>query len=1188
MMSKMQTIDGNTAAVHVAYALSEVAAIYPITPSTSMGETADEWAAGGRKNVFGQPLHVRELQSEAGAAGAVHGALAAGSLTTTFTASQGLLLMVPNMYKISGELLPGVFHVTARAVATHALSIFGDHSDVMAVRQTGFAELASGSVQEVMDLALVAHLSAIDSSIPFIHFFDGFRTSSEIQKIDVIDYEEMAGLINYEAIREFRARAMNPEHPHIRGTAQNPDIFFQNREACNSYYLSVPTIVIENMEKVGKITGRRYNLFDYVGHPDADRVIVAMGSGTETIEEVVNHLNKSGERVGLLKVRLYRPFSIEHFLASLPGSVEQITVLDRTKEPGAIGDPLYIDVCTAFMEYGESPEIHAGRYGLGSKEFTPAMAKAVFDNMKALAPKHHFTVGIKDDVTHTSLPVEEKFDTAPEGTIQCKFWGFGSDGTVGANKSAIKIIGDHTDRFAQGYFAYDAKKSGGVTVSHLRFSPHPIQSTYQVHSADFIACHKANYVHVYDVLEGIKPGGTFLLNSPWTLEDLEEELPASMKRQIAEKNLKFYNIDAISIAEKVGLGGRINMIMQTAFFSVSNVLPFEEAVDYLKKDIHKTYGKKGEKVVQMNIDAVDQSVANLVQIEYPESWKNAGRESVVETDEPDFIKNVMMPMLTQKGDSLPVSAFEPDGIFPVGTSKYEKRGVAINVPEWIPENCIQCNQCAFVCPHASIRPGLFTEDELNNAPEDFATLDAAGKELKGYKFRIQVYALDCQGCGNCADICPAKKKALVMRPINTQTEKQIPNERYFESLPVRDDLTKRTTVKGSQFFQPLLEFSGACAGCGETSYVKVLTQLFGERMIIANATGCSSIWGASAPSAPYCTNKDGFGPTWGNSLFEDAAEFGYGMGLAINQRRRWLADMISDALEADIPGELKDAMRGWLENIDDAEGSRKYGDQMKQILGDMNRSPMLQSIYDFADIFTKKSIWSFGGDGWAYDIGYGGLDHVIASGEDVNLLVMDTEVYSNTGGQSSKATPTGAVAKFAASGKKLSKKDLGRIAMTYGYVYVASVSMGANKQQLMRAFNEADKYKGPSVIICYAPCINQGIRVGMGKSQEEEKRAVETGYWPLYRYNPDLEKEGKNPFILECKAPDGTLQEFLAGENRFASLEKSFPEESKKLRQQIEQEVNRKYQILKLIADPKSICDENQEKEQSGEKGTEK
>ncbi|MGM0453771.1 MAG: pyruvate:ferredoxin (flavodoxin) oxidoreductase [Thermodesulfobacteriota bacterium] len=1181
MAKEMQTIDGNTAAVHVAYALSDVAAIYPITPSTSMGETADEWSAQGRKNIFGQTLNVREMQSEAGAAGAVHGSLAAGALTTTFTASQGLLLMIPNMYKLSGELLPGVFHVTARAVATHALSIFGDHSDVMSVRQTGFGLLASGSVQEVMDLALVAHLAAIDSSLPFLHFFDGFRTSSEIQKIELIDYEDMAGLVNYEAIADFRARSMNSEHPHVRGTAQNPDIFFQNREAANPYYMAVPNIVIDSMEKVGNLTGRHYRLFDYVGHPDAERVIVSMGSSTETIEEVVNHLNNAGEKVGLVKVRLYRPFSAEHFLAALPANVEQITVLDRTKEPGAPGDPLYLDVCTAFLEHGESPQITAGRYGLGSKEFTPGMVKSVYDNMRAMGPKHHFTVGIKDDVSYTSLPVDEELDTTPEGTIQCKFWGFGSDGTVGANKSAIKIIGDHTEQYAQGYFAYDAKKSGGVTVSHLRFSGHRIQSTYQVHMADFVACHKANYVQQYDVLEGIKDGGTFLLNSPWTIEEMEEELPASMRRTIAQKKLKFYNIDAVKIASSVGLGGRINMIMQTAFFRLSNVLPYEEALDYLKKDIEKTYGKKGEKVVQMNMDAVDQAVANLEEIQYPDSWKNAGRDPVVEKDVPDFVKNVMEPMVNQQGDRLPVSAFEPDGIFPVGTTRYEKRGVAINVPEWIAENCIQCNQCAFVCPHAAIRPVLATEEELADAPEAFETLPGVGKELKKYRFRIQVYPLDCQGCGNCADICPAKKKALVMRPIETQTEKQEPNRQFFETLPDRGNEVKRETVKGSQFHRPLLEFSGACAGCGETSYVKLLTQLFGERMVIANATGCSSIWGASAPSVPYCQNEDGFGPAWGNSLFEDAAEFGYGMTLAYSQRRKKLADLIRNALDADIRQDLKDAMQGWLDGMNDAGQSKTYGDQMEALLAGMDRSPLLETIYEMADMYVKKSVWSFGGDGWAYDIGYGGLDHVIAAGEDINILVMDTEVYSNTGGQSSKATPTGAVAKFAASGKKMGKKDLGRIAMTYGYVYVASVSMGANKQQLVKAFNEADQYPGPSLIICYAPCINQGIRVGMGKSQEEEKRAVETGYWPLYRYNPLLEKEGKNPFVLESKAPDGTIQEFLGGENRFAVLEKSFPEESQKLRAQIEEEINRRYEILKQLHDPMSVCkDETPDEEE--------
>ncbi|MFZ2633906.1 MAG: pyruvate:ferredoxin (flavodoxin) oxidoreductase [Desulfosalsimonadaceae bacterium] len=1185
MAKQMKTIDGNTAAVHVAYALSDVAAIYPITPSTSMGETADEWAAKGLKNIFGQTLVVKEMQSEAGAAGAVHGSLVTGSLTTTFTASQGLLLMIPNMYKISGELLPCVFHVSARALAAHALSIFGDHSDVMGVRQTGFAMLASGSVQEVMDLALVAHMSAIEGSLPFLHFFDGFRTSSEIQKIEVIDYEDINRLVNHEAIRDFRSRAMNPEHPHIRGTAQNPDIYFQGREAANPFYKQIPTIVEESMAKVGALTGRQYKLFDYIGHPEADRIIISMGSSTETIEETINALNAQGQKLGLVKVRLYRPFSVEHFLSVIPTSAEHITVLDRTKEPGAIGDPLYMDVVAAFKEYGDMPHISAGRYGLGSKEFTPAMVKAVFDNMRKVGSKNHFTVGISDDVTYQSLAVDEKFDTTPAGTVQCKFWGLGSDGTVGANKSAIKIIGDNTDMFAQGYFAYDSKKSGGITVSHLRFGTRPIQSPYLVNAADFIACHKSNYVEIYDVLEGIKEGGTFLLNSPWTQEDMETALPAAMRRTIARKKLKFYNVDAVEIATAAGLGGRINMIMQTAFFSLAKVLPFDEAVAFLKDDIKKTYGKKGDKIVQMNMDAVDQTLAKVKEIKVPESWADLQAVGGSDAgDMPDFVKNVMRPMLDQKGDSLPVSAFEPDGIFPVGTSRYEKRGVAIMVPEWILENCIQCNQCAFVCPHASIRPALMADEEAKAAPASFATIPATGKELAGYRFRIQVNTLDCQGCGNCADICPAKKKALVMRPIASQTPVQVPNQEFFDTLPVRDDLVKRDSVKGSQFQQPLLEFSGACAGCGETSYVKVLTQLFGERMIIANATGCSSIWGASAPTTPYCTNKDGHGPAWGNSLFEDAAEFGYGMSVSIKQRREKLADLIREALETEMPPDLKDAMTGWLAGKDDAEASGNYGRQIQAIMGDMEGNNLLESIYDMSDLLVKKSVWIFGGDGWAYDIGYGGLDHVIASGEDVNILVMDTEVYSNTGGQASKATPTGAVAKFAASGKKIGKKDLGLIAMTYGYVYVASVSMGANKQQMMKAFLEAESYPGPSIIICYAPCINQGLKSGMGKSQEEEKLAVASGHWPLYRYNPLLEKEGKQPFVLESKQPDGTIQAFLGGENRFASLEKTFPGESKKLRAQIEEEVNKRYSTFKRMADPESVCKTDEKSDAAAEK----
>jgi len=1168
MGKTMKTIDGNTAAVHVAYAFSDVAALYPITPSTSMGETADAWAAGSRKNIFGQEVLVRQLQSEAGAAGAVHGSLAAGALTTTFTASQGLLLMIPNMYKIAGELLPCVFHVSARAVAGHALSIFGDHQDVMAVRQTGFAQLCSGNVQEVQDMALVAHLATIESRVPFVHFFDGFRTSSEIQKIEMIDYEDMKGLVNKDALEEFRACAMNPEHPEIRGTAQNPDIYFQGREAANLFYEDVPNIVAEYMEKVAKLTGRSYRLFDYVGHPEAERVVIAMGSGCEALEEAVIKLTAMGEKVGLVKVRLYRPFSAEHLLQAIPATAGSVTVLDRTKEPGSMGDPLYLDVCAAYMEMGEIPQLLAGRYGLGSKEFTPAMAKAVFDNMKVAGPRNHFTVGIKDDISYSSLDVDTSFDAGIDGTVNCKFWGLGSDGTVGANKSAIKIIGDNTDMYAQGYFAYDSKKSGGVTVSHLRFGDQPIKSTYLVDKPDFVACHKSNYVHLYDVVAGIKEGGTFLLNAPWTAEEMETELPASLKSTLAEKKIHFFAIDAVKVAANVGLGGRINMIMQTAFFKLANVMPFEEAIALLKKDIKKTYMKKGDAIVDMNIAAVDHALEGLIEVPVPESWVG-GKDTAGETEDvPEFISDVLRPISAQKGDSLPVSTFPADGIFPVETSRYEKRGVAIEVPEWVPENCIQCNQCAFVCPHAAIIPVIVNDAEMADAPEGFVTLPATGKELKEYHFRMQVNVMDCLGCGNCADICPAKTPALVMKPIASQMDAESDNFEFSKTIEHKEGLIKRESVKGSQLMQPLLEFSGACAGCGETPYVKVLTQLFGERMTIANATGCSSIWAGSAPSFPYCTNKDGFGPTWGNSLFEDAAEFGFGMALAMNQRRKKLADLMVEAQESDISDEMKAVMKNWCENMKDAKLSRQYGDEIKaRLLTETGDDSILDEIDAMTDLLTKKSHWIFGGDGWAYDIGFGGLDHVIASGEDVNILVMDTEVYSNTGGQASKATPTGAVAKFAASGKKICKKDLGLIAMSYGYVYVASVSMGANKQQLMKAFIEAESHPGPSVVICYAPCINQGIKKGMGKTQEEMRLAVAAGYWPLYRYNPALVEEGKNPFIFESKEPDGTLQEFLSGENRFASLEKMFPEESKRLRGQIEMEFAKRYEHYKLLAE---------------------
>ncbi len=1166
MSKTMQTVDGNTAASHVAYALSDAAAIYPITPSSPIGEICDEWAANGRKNIFGQEVLIRQMQSEAGAAAAVHGSLAAGALTSSYTASQGLLLMIPNMYKMSGELLPAVLHVTARAIAAHALSIFGDHQDVMAVRQTGFAMLASASVQETMDLALVSHLAAIESSVPFVHFFDGFRTSHEIQKIEMIDYADMAKLVNMKAVAAFRARASNPESPRLRGTAQNPDIYFQGREAANPYYLKVPGIVEQYMGKVGDLTGRRYQLFDYVGDPKAEKIIISMGSSCETIQEVVNHLNAQGQKLGLIKVRLFRPFSADHLLAAIPENARTITVLDRTKEPGALGDPLYLDVCTSLMEHGRRLQVLNGRYGLGSKEFTPSMVKAVYDNMAAAKPKNHFTVGIVDDVTHTSLEVKEGFDVSLKGTVQCKFWGLGADGTVGANKSAIKIIGDNTDMFAQAYFAYDSKKSGGVTISHLRFGKSPIQSTYLIDAADYIACHNPAYVTIYDVLEGIKPGGTFMLNSPWSTEEMEAKLPAAMRRTIAKKKLKFYTIDAVKIAGKVGLGGRINMIMQAAFFKVSGVLPVEQALELLKKEIKKMFGKKGDQLVKMNQDAVDHTLDNLVEVKYPAAWANAKEGEAQETQVPQWVTEVMQPMLAQQGDRLPVSAFTHDGLFPAGTTQYEKRGVAINVPEWIMDNCIQCNQCAMVCPHAAIRPFLVTEEEQAKAPAGFEAKKAIGKELAGYKFRMQVYTEDCMGCGNCADICPAKVKALVMKPLETQLAVQVPNQKYAATLPLRESLSKRDSVKGSQFYQPLLEFSGACAGCGETPYAKLITQLFGERMIIGNATGCTSIWGGSAPSIPYCVNKDGHGPSWGNSLFEDPAEFTYGMLLGQLQQRARLAKLAEEALGTDIDAELKAALAGWLSNRKDPEKSRHYGDQLKALLPKVKGNALLDQIHAQANLFTKKSYWVFCGDGAAYDIAYGGIDHVLASGEDINIMVYDTEVYSNTGGQSSKATPTGSIAKFAASGKKTAKKDMGAMAMTYGYVYVASIGMGANKQHTLKTLVEAEAYDGPSLILAYAPCINHGIKKGMGKTQEETRLAVASGYWPLYRYNPLLALEGKNPFILDSKAPDGSLKEFLSGEVRYASLQKLFPAEAERLHGLLTKELTLRYERLQRQA----------------------
>ena len=1163
-MAKTMTIDGNTAAAHVAYAFSDVAAIYPITPSSPMAEVADDWAANGRVNLFGQKVKIAEMQSEAGAAGAVHGSLKAGALTTTFTASQGLLLMIPNMYKIAGEQLPAVFHVSARALAYHALSIFGDHSDVMGCRQTGFAMLASASVQEVMDLALVTHLSAIKSSIPFVHFFDGFRTSHEVQKVELIDYEDMDKLLDRDAVKRFRDRALNPEHPHLAGSAQNPDIYFQGREAANKLYLDLPDIVQDYMDKVGELTGRKYNLYDYVGAPDAENIIVIMGSGADVVEETINHLNARGAKLGLLKVRLYRPFPADRFVKAIPASVKKIAVLDRTKESGSLGEPLYQDVVNALVECGRADiKVVGGRYGLGSKEFTPSMAKAVYDNLDG-EMKNHFTVGITDDVTFTSLPVKEQVNAAPEGTIACMFYGLGSDGTVGANKNSIKIIGDHTDMYAQGYFAYDSKKSGGLTVSHLRFGKQPIQSPYLIDAADFIACHNSSYVTKYDMLEHIKDHGIFLLNSPWTLAEMEHELPASMKNIIARKHVKFYNMDGVKIARSVGMGNRINTVMQAAFFVLANVIPADQAIDYMKAAAKKSYAKKGDEVVQKNYAAIDAGATGFEEVKYPESWATTTEGKVVEdvTDDPYF-KEFIKPVLAQNGDKLPVSKLAPDGCVPTATTKYEKRGIAVEVPVWNAEACAQCNQCAMVCPHACIRPFLIKD----GTEVPFETKAATGKEFAGYKFRMQVSPLDCSGCGNCADICPAKAKgALTMTSLASCEEAENANWNFCLELPDPDVEFNHNTVKNSQFLQPLFEFSGACAGCGETPYIKLVTQLYGDRMMIANATGCSSIYGGSAPTVPYSVNKKGFGPAWANSLFEDNAEFGFGMNLATTQRRAKLADAVSALYEKAEREDIKAALKAWLDNRDDAEGSRKAADQLLPLLeGCGCDCKERKDILEMKDLLVKKSQWIFGVDGWAYDNGYGGLDHVLAQDQDVNVLVLDTEVYSNTGGQSSKATPTGPIAKFAAAGKRTGKKDLGMMAMSYGYVYVAKVCMGADKNQLMKAITEAEAYKGPSLIIAYAPCINHGIN--MGKSQEEAKKAVEAGYWPLYRYNPDLAKEGKNPFILDSKPAKTDYKDFIMGEVRYASLKKLFPAVADQLFDQAEKEAKGKYDYYKKLSE---------------------
>ncbi|MGM0566872.1 MAG: pyruvate:ferredoxin (flavodoxin) oxidoreductase [Bacteroidota bacterium] len=1169
---KFITCDGNYAAAHVAYMFSEVAAIYPITPSSNMAEYVDEWAASGRTNIFGEPVEVSELQSEGGASGAVHGALQGGALTSTFTASQGLLLMIPNMYKISGELLPGVFHVSARSIAAQALSIFGDHSDVMSTRMTGFAMLASSSIQEIMDIAGIAHLTAIKTRIPFLHFFDGFRTSHEIQKVEYFDKEDIEPLLDKEALQKFRDNALNPEHPVTRGTAQNPDIYFQTREVINNFYEGVPDVVEEYMQEVSKLCGREYHPFNYYGHKEAEEVIIAMGSGADTVKEVVDAKVKDGEKVGMINVHLYRPFSEKYFFKAMPDSVKRIAVLDRTKEPGSVGEPLYQDVKTVYYDKKNQPVIVGGRYGLSSKDTTPAQIVAVFDNLRQKEPKNNFTIGITDDVSFLSLPIGKEVSVVPEGTFEGKFWGIGSDGTVGANKNSIKIIGENTDKFAQAYFSYDSKKSGGVTISHLRFGDHPIKSPYLVNSPDFVACHVPAYLGQYDMLKGLKKGGTFLLNSIWDEKETLDHLPNSMKKYMADNDIQFYIINATKIAEEIGLGNRTNTIMQSAFFKLAKVIPEEQAIDEMKKAIKKTFGMKGEEIVNMNFAAVDKGAENVHHIKVDPAWKQLDpKDDTVDADVPDFIKNVVQPMNAQKGDDLPVSAFlnREDGTFPAGTTEYEKRGIAVNIPEWQEDQCIQCNQCAYVCPHAAIRPWLINEEEKKNMPEGTVTIPAKGKNFAGLDYRVQVAALDCTGCGVCVDVCPTKEKALVMKPLDEQQD-QIEKWNYFANhVSYKDNLVpKDRTVKNSQFAQPLFEFSGACAGCGETPYVKAVTQLFGERMMIANATGCSSIYGGSAPSTPYCEHKEsGHGPAWANSLFEDNAEYGYGMALAVNNQRRRIANIMRAASKNGISEEIKAAFDEWIDNMDDANGSVEATSKVIKALQG-SKEPFAKEILDLKQYLIKKSNWIIGGDGWAYDIGYGGLDHVLASGEDVNVLVVDTEVYSNTGGQSSKATPAGAVAKFAASGKKIRKKDLGVMAMSYGYVYVAQVAMGASQTQFFKAMKEAEAYPGPSVIIAYSPCIAHGIRAGMGKSQEEQDKAVKAGYWHNYRYNPLMEAEGKNPFTLDSKEPDWSqFQNFLNGEVRYTALKKGFPEEARKLFAEAEANAKWRYESYKRMAE---------------------
>ncbi len=1170
-MSNRITVDGNHAAAYAAYAFTEVAAIYPITPSSPMAELTDEWSAQGKTNIFGQRVKVAELQSEAGAAGAMHGSLQSGALTTTFTASQGLLLMIPNLYKMSGELLPGVLHVSARAIATHALSIFGDHQDVMACRQTGAVLLSSANPQEAMDLGFAAHLSAISARLPFIHFFDGFRTSHEYRNIEKIEYETLTDIIDWNAINEFRNRALNPAHPLVKGTAQNPDIYFQGREVQNRFFSQVPDIVSDYMQKIEQKTGRSYHPFDYYGPADAENIIVAMGSVCDTIRETIDYLGGRGEKAGLLQVRLYRPFSEKHFFSALPQSVKRIAVLDRTKEPGAPGEPLYLDVCEMFSEKQNKPIIIGGRYGLGSKDTTPPQILAVYDNLKSQQPKNNFTIGIIDDVTNTSLPEDTTFRAPDNGIVSCQFWGLGSDGTVGANKSACKIIGDNTDLNVQAYFSYDSKKSGGTTISHLRFGKNPILSSYLVYEADYVACHNKSFLNNFDLTQGLKPGGIFVLNCDFSQEELEDNLPASLKKYLASNNIRFYIIDAEKIASEIGLGNRINMIMQSVFFKLVGIIPIDEAVRLLKDSIHKAYGHKGKNLEEMNFRAVDRGIGAIVNVSVPPSWAEAQDAPAGDQDVPDFIKRIQRVMARNEGNKLPVSAFigMEDGAFPLGVTAYEKRGIAPSLPQWQIDKCIQCGRCSYICPHATIRLFLLSEEETRKAPESFKTKLATGKGLESYQLRVQISPLDCTGCGNCADICPAKGKALIMKAAEQEIEAENDNWEFAMTLTEKPDLMDRFTVKGSQFIRPLLEFNGACPGCGETPYIRLLTQLFGERMMIANATGCSSIWGASAPSIAYTTNANGRGPAWANSLFEDNAEYGYGMYLGVRQIRERLGSLIRQALNDDsTENALKEAFAEWLDSFDDGARSQTAAEKIRQLIGQAaSNSVLLKEINSLSDYLEKRSIWMIGGDGWAYDIGYGGVDHVLSTGDDVNIFVMDTEVYSNTGGQASKSTPTGAVAKFAFNGKLARKKDLGLMAITYGNVYVAQIAMGADMNHTIRVMREAESYGGPSLIIAYSPCISHGIKSGMATSMREEKKAVDAGYWHLYRYDPRLSEAGKNPFQLDSKEPALSYRDFLNGEIRYSQLINTFPDKAEKLFERSEQHAKRRFDAYKNMAD---------------------